>query len=145
MGARLNAESRLALNRACDEASRLHHRAVRSEHVLLALLRDRKIRRLLVRMGMTNFDIRCAVDHRIGRDRGLAADDITGAELRDVLASALEEVVGFGHRRAGNIHLLLGLIKVDNSVAGQVLESFGAGVDGARHEVLEFVAERDVR
>ena len=55
----------------------------------------------------------------------------------------LEEVAGLGHHRASNVHLLLGLMKVDDSVAGQVLESFGAGVESARHEVLEFVAECD--
>ena len=144
-GARLNAESRSLLNRACYEASRLHHPQVRSEHILLALLRDRRICELLVRMGMTNLDIRAAVDHRIGGGRGVSSDDVTGVELRDVLASALEEVAGLGHRRAGNFHWLLGLMKLDDSVAGQVLESFGAGVEGARHEVLEFVAECDSR
>lgn len=142
-GARLNAESRLLLARACDEASRLHHRQVRSEHILLALLGDHRICELLFRMGMTRFDVRAAVDHIVAGRRGLPADDVTGHELRDVLASTLEEVAGLGHRKAGNIHLLLGLMKVDDSVARQVLDRFGAGVEGARHEVLEFVAEFD--
>ena len=142
-GARLNAESRLVLNRACDEANRLHHPQVRSEHILLALLRDHHIRELLFRMGMTNLDIRMAVDHFGGRETGLSRDEVMGVELRDVLASTLEEVAGLGHHRASNVHLLLGLMKVDGSVAGQVLESFGAGVESARHEVLEFVAECD--
>ena len=142
-GARLNDESRLVLDRACDEARRLHHRQVRSEHILLALLRDHQIRELLVRMGMTNLDVRTAVDQLVEREARLAADDVAGVEVRDVLASALEEVAGLGHRRAGNIHLLLGLMKVDDSVAGRVLQSFGAGIEGARHEVLEFVAESD--
>jgi len=56
---------------------------------------------------------------------------------------AIEEVEGFGHAMVRNGHLLLGLIKEPDGVAGRVLESFGATLDGMRHEVLEFFAEID--
>lgn len=110
--------------------------------MLLALLRDHRIPELLVRMGVTIYDVRGALEQQLARSAQLG-DDTHPEELGDVIASSLEEVSGFGHHGMRIWHLLLGLMKVDDSVAGRALESLGAGVDGARHEVLEFVAETD--
>ena len=95
------------------------------------------------RMGVTTFDIKNALEQQFARRARLTVDETRPDELSDLIASSLEEVVGFGHRGMRAWHLLLGLMKVGDSVAGRVLESLGAGVDGARHEVLEFVAEAD--
>jgi hypothetical protein len=92
---------------------------------------------------MTRVDVRSAVEAQLGDGVARFGGEAPGVELRDVLASAQEEMVGLGHRRAQSCHLLLGLVKLDDSVAGRVLRSFGVGVEGARLEVLEFVAESD--
>lgn len=140
---RFDVEIKVVLNRAREEAARLNHDRVRSEHILLALLRDRRMTDLLFRLGMTKSDIRSAVERRVERGPRLIIDDIAFEpdELQDICDSTLEEVDGFGHGVARNCHLLLGLLKLTDGVACAVLESFGTTLDTARHEVLEFFAE----
>ena len=140
---RFELEAKMVVTRARDQAMRLNHDEVRSEHILLALLADRGIRDLLIRMGLTRADVRTALELRVTRGPRLVIDDIDVAtpEVREVCAATLEEVDGFGHSMARSGHLLLGLVKVHEGVAGQVLEELGATVDGARHEVLEHFAE----
>ena len=143
---RFDHDIELTLDRARGEAARLNDGRVQTEHVLLALLLDPRIADLFYRLGVTPADVRSAIEQRVQRGYGLVLDAMVPptAEVRDALASAVEEADGFGHERIGNVHLLLGLIKEPNGLAGRVLERTGAMLDGTRHEVLEFIAEYDV-
>ena len=73
---RFELEAKMTLNRARDEAIRLNHDEVRSEHLLLSLLADRRVPDLLVRMGLTKADIRSALERAVERGPRLVIDDV---------------------------------------------------------------------
>ena len=142
---RFDVEAKLVLDRAREEAIRFNHEQIRTEHILLALLSDVRIRDLLFRLGMTKTDVRSAIEREIVKGPRLVIDvvEMRTEEVRDVIDSTLEEVDGFGHTMVRSGHLLLGLLKASDGVARKVLEGFGTTLDGARHEVLEFLADLD--
>ena len=143
---RFDHETQLTMERARAEAARLNHGRVHTEHLLLALLSDPLIADLVSRMGMTRSDVISAIEQCVQRGLRLVLEDHVPhtVEARDALDSAVEEADGFGHALVRNAHVLLGLIKEPHGVAGRVLESKGATLDGTRLEVLEFLAEYDL-
>ena len=143
MHARFDRDTRRIFQRARDEAMRLRHRGVGSEHLLLALLADRSMTDLLYRLGMTQTDVRESVRARIVPGRWPGLDDVVpfAADASEALEATIEEADGFGHAWVRPGHLLIGILKEQDGIGGRVLESFGATVDGMRHEVLEFLIE----
>lgn len=142
---RLSPNTASLLVRARREAGRLNHPAVKTEHLLLALLDDAEVVDLLHRSGITRSDLVSAIHARIVAGSHPCLDDppSMAAEIDEVLAATFEEAAGFGHRRVHNGHLLLGLVKEPDGMGGRLLEGLGATLDGMRHELLEFFAEVD--
>jgi len=60
---------------------------------------------------------------------------------KGVLKLSMEEAVGLGHRYIGTEHLLLGLLRQDDTVASRVLTELGADHDRARQEVTRLIDE----
>ncbi len=58
---------------------------------------------------------------------------------RQVVVQAQEESRTLGHAHIGTEHLLLGLLREHDGVAGRVLESFGITLERARGEVVRIV------
>ncbi len=145
MHASFDRDTRRVLERARQEAQRLNHRRVGSEHLLLGLLGDRGMNELLYRLGMTQTDVGEALRAQLVRGRWPALDDPLpfAADASDALEATIEEADGFGHAWARPGHLLLGILKEPDGAGGRVLESFGATVDGMRPEVLEFLIESE--
>ena len=51
---------------------------------------------------------------------------------RKVMAIANEQVQRFNHKYIGTEHILLGLLRVDDGVAAQVLNNLGVNLEDAR-------------
>ncbi|MEM7206151.1 MAG: Clp protease N-terminal domain-containing protein [Planctomycetota bacterium] len=145
MSDRLDHDTRLVLERARDAAAGWGETAVASEHLLLGLLADPALVDLFFRLGVTRADVHRAIGLRVHPAALPAIDrDLPlGMDATDALRAALEEADGFGHATIRTGHLLLGLVRESEGVAGRVLEAFGATVDGLRHEVLEYWAETE--
>lgn len=60
---------------------------------------------------------------------------------RRVLALAQEEARRFNHDYLGTEHLLLGLLRETDSLAGKVLFKFGVGLEEARRQVEAIVGQ----
>jgi len=58
---------------------------------------------------------------------------------RKVVVVSQEEARGFNHNYIGTEHLLLGLIREEEGVAGRVLASLGVGLDQTREQVVGIV------
>jgi hypothetical protein len=56
--------------------------------------------------------------------------------VKKVLALAAKEARALGHTYVGTEHMLLGMLREGDGVAGRVLSSFGVNVEQARQEVL---------
>jgi ATP-dependent Clp protease ATP-binding subunit ClpA len=60
-------------------------------------------------------------------------------QARHVVVFAQEEARGLQHNYIGTEHILLGLLRVDRGLAGQVLESLGVTLERAREQLLRIV------
>jgi len=110
---------------AQEEAARLGENYVSTEHMLLGLLRepDSVAGRLLVRLGLDPEVI------RLGQDMQLTP------RAKRVIDLAYDEAKLLNNNYIGTEHLLLGLIREDEGLAGRVLVKAGAELGATREAV----------
>jgi hypothetical protein len=132
--------ARRSLTLAQDEAQRFQHTSIGTEHLLLGLVRDRDTvaGAVLAAMGIDVATVRSAVEFIIGRGNQPASGEIgLTADAKRTIELAIDEARQLDHHRIGTEHLLLGLVRVPDGIAGGVLESVGVTHDRARIAVLE--------
>ncbi|GCE03779.1 ATP-dependent Clp protease ATP-binding subunit [Dictyobacter aurantiacus] len=122
---------------AREEAQRLRHRLIGSEHLLLGILRlqDTLIEGLFASLHVSTASITQALDFVIGRgNKAILSEPSLNVAARATLARA-EEVASEGEEGlVGLEHLFLAILEEQNSVALGVLESFGIHLDVARNQ-----------
>ena len=131
-----------------DEAQRLRHDYIGTEHILLGLIREGSGIAWDV-LGNLDVDLKeiCQkVEQLVSRG---TAKIIMGQipftpRAKRVLELTLEEARNLGHNYMGTEHLLLGLIREQEGIAAEVLDNIGVDIEAARTEVLELLgAEPD--
>lgn len=128
-----------------EEARKLGHSFVGTEHVLLALTHESQgvAGRALHNMGVEPEAVRHEVESIIGRGEPGQAEMVgLSPRAKRVLELAIDEARLMGHGYVGTEHLLLGLLREGEGVAAQVLENLGIDLDRARSEVLELLGGR---
>jgi ATP-dependent Clp protease ATP-binding subunit ClpC len=111
------------------EASQLGSRTTETEHLLLGLIREGKggACGTLERSGVSLDSQGKVVAERV-RNHGTPNHAIEipfSAEMKRVLAFADEESRSLQHEHIGTEHLLLGVLRVEQSAGGRVLASVG--------------------
>jgi ATP-dependent Clp protease ATP-binding subunit ClpC len=135
---------REVLSLAREEAARLHHEYVGTEHILLGLLREGESTAVTI---LQNFsveldEIRQKIEEIV--KKGNAAET-RGPHLpytsraKKVLELAMSEADGLHHSYVGTEHVLLGLLAEGKGIAAEVLGSFGVTLEKARVEVLRIL------
>jgi prophage maintenance system killer protein len=126
---RFNDSSRLVLSLAADEARRLHHNFIGTEHLLLGMLAERHgtAAQSLGRAGITLDAARESVAKTIGPMTG----DVPGGppftpRAKKVLELSLQEAMALRCKHIGTEHLLLGLIQEGEGVGAQTIRKLGA-------------------
>ena len=121
-----------------EEARRLGHNVVGTEHILLGLIAEGEdlAARSLLSLGISIDQVRGEVERMIGRG-GQPTEGQIGFTPRSkrVLELAFEEARRLGHSYIGTEHLLLGLIREGEGVAAQVLHNLGADLERVRAQV----------
>lgn len=128
-----------------EEARKLGHSFVGTEHVLLALTHESQgvAGRALHNMGVEPEAVRNEVESIIGRGEPGQAEMVgLSPRAKRVLELAIDEARLMGHGYVGTEHLLLGLLREGEGVAAQVLDNLGVDLDRARSEVLELLGGR---
>lgn len=137
---RATRRAKRALELAQDEARRLRHDYIGTEHILLGLIDEgdgvaaEVLRRLTDRPG----DVRSAVETLVapgdtGSEKGEAG--ITPRAIR-AMHLAEEEARSLGHHYLGTEHILLGLIDEGEGIAAGALQSLGIDADRAREATI---------
>jgi ATP-dependent Clp protease ATP-binding subunit ClpA len=126
---RFDTDARQALTVAEEEASRLGHGYVGTEHLLLGLLRvpDNTAQRAIGVLGLSPERVREAVEYILGpgRVRGTSASRLTPRAMKTI-ALAARDAKREKAAEVGTEHLLLGLLRERESIAAGVLESLDA-------------------
>jgi ATP-dependent Clp protease ATP-binding subunit ClpA len=137
---RFTDKARQAVVLAQEEARRLGHPEVGTEHLLLGLLAvgsESAATRTLTGLGIPVDDLRGEVEERIGRGDGAPSGHLPFAtQNKKVLELSLREALQLGHNYIGTEHILLGLVRESESGAAQVLAGRGADLDRVRQEVV---------
>jgi ATP-dependent Clp protease ATP-binding subunit ClpC len=130
---RFTDQARRVVVLAQEEARRLNHSQIGTEHLLLGLLREPAslATEVLVSLGVSLEEVRVGVEETIGRGqtvpRGLM---LFTPGAKKALELSLREAKQLRHHSVGTEHLLLGLLGEGRGVAAQVL--VGRGADHAR-------------
>ncbi|MFR1411072.1 MAG: Clp protease N-terminal domain-containing protein [Akkermansia sp.] len=129
------------LAHARREADRFNHHYIGTEHLLLGLLKLGKgvAVTILENLGVELSAVRKQVEEQIGRGTEPQAEGNIPytPRVRKVLAMANREAQELNHTYVGTEHLLLGLIRDGDGVAGQILRHFGVDLEQARRELLD--------
>ena len=128
---------------AREEACRLRHPYIGTEHILLGLLREKDGlgARTLTSCGLTLEQARA----EIARIVGIGDEDVTGqipftAHGTRVLELSLDEALGLGHNYIGTEHILLGLVRQSEGVGFQVLVDLDADPEKIRAHIIRMVS-----
>ena len=132
---------RKVLAMAREEAIRLQHDYVGTEHLLLGLIREGEgvaavvLQNLSVDLDQIHERVEEAV--REGKATIALGELPYTSRAKKVLEFAMTEARDFSHSYVGTEHLLLGLLREEKGIAAQVLNSLGATLDEARGETIK--------
>src|SRR5829696_5638182 len=135
---------RKVLAMAREEAARLHHEYVGTEHILLGLIREGEgvAAAVLQNLSVDLDDIQQKIEETVKKGK---AAQTTGPDLpytsraKKVLELAMSEARELNHSYVGTEHLLLGLLREEKGIAAQVLTDAGVNLDAARAETLRIL------
>lgn len=134
--------ARKVLTLADQEAKRLGHGYIGTEHLLLGLVHEGEGVAAKA-LGTLNIDldsVRGAVEAMIGRGDETEAGEMTFTpRAKKVIELSMAEAQTLGHNYIGTEHLLLGLISEGEGVAAQVLAKMGADINAVRQRVIELL------
>jgi len=135
------AEEVMAL--ADQEARRLNHEYIGTEHILLGLVREGSG---VGATALKNLDVdikkvRLGVDRLVksGPDKVRKKKLPQTPRAKRAMEYAIEEVKALNHDYVGTEHILLGLLRVREGIGAQVLVNLGLKLEDVRQEVLNLV------
>ena len=126
---------------AQQEAERLGHGYLGTEHLLLGLINEGEgvAAKALASLQVDSASVRQHVESLIGRGDGQSQQIQYTPRSKKVIELAVEEARNLGHNYVGTEHLLLGLIREGEGVAAQVLARMGADITIVRQRVIELL------
>jgi ATP-dependent Clp protease ATP-binding subunit ClpC len=135
---RFNESARRTLFFSRYEASEFGSMSIETEHMLMGIIREAKgvVADVLTpdRMASIRHEIRRRVK---ARDKIATSVEIPFSdETKRVLQYAAEEADRLQHAHIGSEHLLLGLMREDDTLAGSVLQAQGFSLPGAREAMV---------
>jgi ATP-dependent Clp protease ATP-binding subunit ClpA len=139
---RFTDRARRVIPLAQEEARRLQHHYIGTEHLLLGLLSEGEgvAAKALESLGISLEAVRVQVEERIGRGQAAPTGHIPFTpRAKKVLELSLREALQLGHNYVGTEHILLGLVRERGGVAAQVLAAFGADHARLREQVVRLL------
>jgi ATP-dependent Clp protease ATP-binding subunit ClpC len=135
---------RKVLAMAREEAARLHHEYVGTEHILLGLIREGEgvAATVLQNLSVELDEVQQKIEETVKKGK---AAQTTGPDLpytsraKKVLELAMSEARELSHSYVGTEHLLLGLLREEKGIAAQVLTDAGVNLEAARAETLRIL------
>ena len=138
---RFTDRARKVFQQAIQEAIRFNHEHVGTEHILLGLLKEDSgvAAFVLKELDLDLHRIRLEIERLVqtGPDMVNLAKPPQTPRTKKVIENSMEESRKLKHGYVGTEHLLLGLMREQEGVAGAVLANFGLTVDGVRAKILE--------
>lgn len=147
MWQRFTERARRAVFYAQEEAAHLGESYVSTEHLLLGLIREPNsvAARVIERLGVDLGQLRYEVERQLQRgERKHVQETQLTPRAKRVIDLAYDEARLLGDNYIGTEHLLLGLIREGEGLAGRVLKQMGVDLDRTRAEVRKLKGEKEV-
>ncbi len=145
---RFTKHARQVLQIAQEEAMRLNHNYVGTEHLLLGLAKEENglASKVLKEVGATPAEVVRQVERMAPRNpRPPFGKPTLTPRTKRVIELAVEEARQMGHSYIGTEHLLLGLVREDEGIAAEVLRSVGASLDKIRPQTTRTILENQLQ
>ncbi|MBI2642272.1 MAG: hypothetical protein HYW97_00270 [Candidatus Wildermuthbacteria bacterium] len=133
--AKFTSRARMLLSTSQEEAQRLNHHHIGTEHLLLAVTQDPECMaaKALSKLGVDLGKIRSAVEYTIGREDWLAPGELgLTKQAQEVIKLASDEARTNYCLHIGTEHLLIGLLREAEGVAAGALGSLHVTLEGAK-------------
>jgi ATP-dependent Clp protease ATP-binding subunit ClpC len=145
---RFTQRARRVLSLAQEEAERLQHNYIGTEHLLLGLMREEGgvAGRVLRELGLEPSRVEELVE-RLTRasTRSVPVQLDLSPGTKKVLELAVDEARRMGHHYIGTEHLLLGLVRQSEGVAIDVLKRLGVSPEEVRRQTRRVLQESPVQ
>lgn len=127
-----------------EEAVRLNHNYIGTEHLLLGLIREGEgiAAQVLKNKGIALDSVRQQVEDVVGKGTQ-KVEQVMGytPRTKTVLELSVDEARSLGHNYIGTEHLLLALIREGEGIAAQILTGMGMNFEGVRQEVITLLSD----
>ncbi|TCS94235.1 ATP-dependent protease ATP-binding subunit ClpC [Hazenella coriacea] len=145
MFGRFTERAQKVLALAQEEAARLGHSNIGTEHILLGLVREGEgiAAKALIALGLGLEKIQKEVETLIGRGQAQQANIAYTPRAKKVIELSMDEARKLGHTYVGTEHILLGLIREGEGVAARVLNNLGVSLNKARQQVLQLLGSSE--
>lgn len=123
---------------AQEEAQKFGEGYVSTEHLLLGLVResDSVAARVLERLGVSLARIRAEIEKQLPRGEARQSQDMTlTPRAKRVIDLAHDEAGVLGNSYIGTEHILLGLVREGDGLAGRVLGKLGVELEKTREQL----------
>lgn len=147
MWQRFTERARRTVFYAQEEAGLLGENYVSTEHLLLGLLRegDSTAAGIMTAMGLDLNNIRAEIDAQITRGEGRIGEDMQlTPRAKRVIDLSYDEARRLDNNYIGTEHLLLGMVREGEGLAGRILAKLGLHLDAVRQAVADVQANREI-
>ncbi|MCE2883520.1 MAG: ATP-dependent Clp protease ATP-binding subunit [Planctomycetaceae bacterium] len=140
---RLTDRARKVMALANQEAQRLNHEYIGTEHILLGLVKEGSgvganvLKNLDIDLRKVRIEVEKLV--KTGPELVTMGKLPQTPRAKKVIEYAIEEARNLNHNYVGTEHLLLGLLREHDGVAAQVLMNLGLKLEEVREEVLNLL------
>ncbi|HLU08392.1 MAG TPA: ATP-dependent Clp protease ATP-binding subunit [Oceanobacillus sp.] len=141
---RFTQRARRVLSLAQEEAERLQHNYIGTEHLLLGLIREEGgvAGRVLRELGLDQRRVEELVERMTrATTRTTSAQPELSPGTKRVLELAVDEARRMGHHYIGTEHLLLGLVRLTEGVAIDILKRLGVSPEEVRRQTRRVLQE----
>lgn len=139
---RFTRRARKVLSLAQEEAQRLHHSYIGTEHLLLGLMREGEgvAGKVLIDFGIDLAKVRQAVEDALGRGDHIVIGEIgLTPHAKKAIELAVDEAHLLHHDYIGTEHLLLGLLREGEERGSGILESLGLSSQEVREKIMQII------
>jgi ATP-dependent Clp protease ATP-binding subunit ClpC len=145
MFGRFTERAQKVLALAQEEAIRLSHNNIGTEHILLGLVREGEgiAAKALAALSLSPEKIQKEVEGLIGKGNDKSQTIHYTPRAKKVIELSMDEARKLGHSYVGTEHILLGLIREGEGVASRVLSNLGVSLNKARQQVLQLLGSND--
>lgn len=146
MFGRLTERAQRVLAHAQEEAIRLNHNNIGTEHLLLGLVKepDGIAAKVLAAYNITEDKVVSEVEQLIGHGTDMGGTIQYTPRAKKVIELSLDEARKLNHNFVGTEHILLGLIRENEGVAARVLANLDLNITKARSQVVKLLGSPEM-